>query len=353
MNKINDINVSMIKKLRCAILLLCIITFATAEGQEYSVARMMWWNVENLFDPSNDSLTADDEFTTTGTKHWTYNRFYQKKDSIYKTILYMGINRLPVAIGLCEVENDWVLRQLCLNTPLRKFNYDFVHYDSPDTRGIDVALLYKVDRFEVLYSQPIAVKDSADTTFNTRDILLVKGVIKDMDTVFLLLAHFPSKLQGDISEKRRSLAAAVMAYTLDTIVAQNTEPKIVIMGDFNDAPDAKCITEVMKILPQKDETANMINLMANYPAGEGTYKYDGFWECLDQVMISRNLYPQYSTSIEVVDGKANIYKPNFLLMPDNKYWGMKLYRTYNGPIYKGGFSDHLPVYIDIKKRKNR
>lgn len=337
----------------CVIMLVLAMPLA-ARAQEYSVARIMWWNVENFFDPSNDSLTNDDEFTPTGTKHWTYNRFYQKKDSIYKTIMYMGINRLPVTIGLCEVENDWVLRQICLNSPLRKFNYDFVHYDSPDSRGIDVALLYKVDRFEVLYSQPIEVKDSLDTAFKTRDILLVKGVIKDMDTVFMLLTHFPSQRLGDVSEKRRQQAAAVLAHTLDTIMAGYPDLKIILMGDFNDAPDAKCITEVLGISLQKDDNdSKMINLMSHYQAGEGTYKYDGFWECLDQMMISRNLLPEATASMEVVDGKANIYKPNFLLIPDNKYWGMKLYRTYNGPIYKGGFSDHLPIYIDIKKRKDR
>ena len=131
-------------RLRGVIILFLTILPIVAMGQQNNaLLRMMWWNLENFFDPSNDSLTADDDYTFEGSNHWTYKRFYQKKDNIYKAILSMGLDRLPIAIGVCEVENDWVLRQLCLNTPLRRFDYDYVHCDSPDRRGIDVALLYR------------------------------------------------------------------------------------------------------------------------------------------------------------------------------------------------------------------
>jgi endonuclease/exonuclease/phosphatase family metal-dependent hydrolase len=261
------------------------------------------------------------------------------------------LDRLPIAIGVCEVENDWVLRQLCLNTPLRRFDYDYVHCDSPDRRGIDVALLYRKSLFEVLYYESIPVLDSTDSSFKTRDILLVKGVIKDMDTVFLLMNHFPSKRLGYEAYEKRLLAATVLYNTLDTIMQRYSDSKIIVMGDFNDTPFDACMTKVLKVSPHKKdwETNTLINLMADISLEKGTYKYQAVWSCIDQILITKNLHPNYSTSIEVVNGVANIYEANFLLIPDNKFLGFKLYRTYTGPKYNGGFSDHLPIYIDIQK----
>lgn len=339
-------------RLRGVIILFLTILPIVAMGQQNNaLLRMMWWNLENFFDPSNDSLTADDDYTFEGSNHWTYKRFYQKKDNIYKAILSMGLDRLPIAIGVCEVENDWVLRQLCLNTPLRRFDYDYVHCDSPDRRGIDVALLYRKSLFEVLYYESIPVLDSTDSSFKTRDILLVKGVIKDMDTVFLLMNHFPSKRLGYEAYEKRLLAATVLSNTLDTIMQRYSDSKIIVMGDFNDTPFDACMTKVLKVSPHKKdwETNTLINLMADISLEKGTYKYQAVWSCIDQILITKNLHPNYSTSIEVVNGVANIYEANFLLIPDNKFLGFKLYRTYTGPKYNGGFSDHLPIYIDIQK----
>lgn len=339
-------------RLRGVIILFLTIFPIVAMGQQNNaLLRMMWWNLENFFDPSNDSLTADDDYTFEGSNHWTYKRFYQKKDNIYKAILSMGLDRLPIAIGVCEVENDWVLRQLCLNTPLRRFDYDYVHCDSPDRRGIDVALLYRKSLFELLYYESIPVLDSTDSSFKTRDILLVKGVIKDMDTVFLLMNHFPSKRLGYEAYEKRLLAATVLSNTLDTIMQRYSDSKIIVMGDFNDTPFDACMTKVLKVSPHKKdwETNTLINLMADISLEKGTYKYQAVWSCIDQILITKNLHPNYSTSIEVVNGVANIYEANFLLIPDNKFLGFKLYRTYTGPKYNGGFSDHLPIYIDIQK----
>ena len=339
-------------RLRGVIILFLTILPIVAMGQQNNaLLRMMWWNLENFFDPSNDSLTVDDDYTFEGSNHWTYKRFYQKKDNIYKAILSMGLDRLPIAIGVCEVENDWVLRQLCLNTPLRRFDYDYVHCDSPDRRGIDVALLYRKSLFEVLYYESIPVLDSTDSSFKTRDILLVKGVIKDMDTVFLLMNHFPSKRLGYEAYEKRLLAATMLSNTLDTIMQRYSDSKIIVMGDFNDTPFDACMTKVLKVSPHKKdwETNTLINLMADISLEKGTYKYQAVWSCIDQILITKNLHPNYSTSIEVVNGVANIYEANFLLIPDNKFLGFKLYRTYTGPKYNGGFSDHLPIYIDIQK----
>ena len=172
-----------------------------------------------------------------------------------------------------------------------------------------------------------------------------------MDTVFLLMNHFPSKRLGYESYEKRLLAAAVLSNTIDTIMQRYSDSKIIVMGDFNDTPFDDCITKVLKVSPYKKdwETNTLINLMSDIPLGEGTYKHQAAWTCVDQILVTKNLHPKYSTSIEVVNGVANIYAAKFLLIPDNKFLGMKLYRTYIGPKYQGGFSDHLPIYIDIQK----
>lgn len=316
--------------------------------------RLMWWNLENFFDPVNDSLKNDDDFTAEGVNKWGYKRFEKKKNNIYKTIISMGVDNLPVVIGVCEVENDWVLRQLCFNTPLRKFKYDFIHYDSPDNRGIDVALLYRKDYFKVLYSKPIPVKDDDDTAFCTRDILLVSGVVFEQDTLFLLLNHFPSKRGGSYAAPKRGLAAMQLEYTVDTISSNAPGRAIVVMGDFNDTPFDESVMHTLGVSPyKKDWDKNvLINLMADIPEGRGSYKYQGQWLNIDQIMISKSLHPRWATSIAVKDVDANIYSPNFLLLYDNKFGGNKLYRTYIGPKYEGGFSDHLPIYIDIERINN-
>ena len=327
----------------------------TAIGQsEYASIRLMWWNLENFFDPSDDSVRNDDDFTPKGKNHWGYKRFEKKKNNIYKTIISMGIDSLPVVVGVCEVENDWTLKQLCFNTPLYKFGYNYVHYDSPDQRGIDVALLYRKDYFKLIYSKPIPVTDDADSAFKTRDILLVSGTVFEKDTLFLLLNHFPSKRGGGYAENKRTLAATQLANVIDTIVQRHCNAGIVVMGDFNDTPFDQSIVSTLGVSPyEKDWDKNiLINLMTDISDKGGTYKYQGEWSNIDQIMISKNLHPRWATSMEVKKGRADIYSPNFLLLHDNKFGGNKLYRTYAGPKYEGGFSDHLPVYIDIDKLNN-
>lgn len=318
-------------------------------AQHKQCMRLVWWNVENFFDPSNDSLKNDDDFTFDGSYKWSYKRFDSKKNNIYKVVSSMGIDTVPIMVGLCEVENSWVLTQMCRNTPLRQYNYNFVHFDSPDKRGIDVALLYPANAFNVLYSKPIPVVDSLDASFATRDVLLVSGTVFGGDTLFLLLNHFPSKRGGAESEKRRILAAEVLKYTIDTIVQKHPDAMVVAMGDFNATPSDCCIVNTLNVSPRRKdwEQNTLINLMSDLEVGEGTYKYQGCWSVIDQIMISKNLHPLWSAKCEVEAGKANIYKPDFLLQPDKKYLGNKPIPTYSGPIYKNGYSDHLPVYIDI------
>ena len=178
-----------------------------SQSQEFSTFTAAWWNVENLFDTRDDPDTDDDEFTPEGEKHWTRRRLNDKVNGIYKTLLMMN---LPDVVGLGEVENNYVLRELCQGTPLAQVPYRYVHYDSPDRRGIDVALIYRTDRFTVTASRKVNVSDSAEGYF-TRDILIVEGVTSTGDSVCLLVNHWPSKRGGGRHATARDCTHAAVA----------------------------------------------------------------------------------------------------------------------------------------------
>ncbi|MBR5783950.1 MAG: hypothetical protein IKY43_02145 [Bacteroidales bacterium] len=344
------LHISLLKMALCVVLVLG--SFSVYSQNNNNMVRLAWWNLENFFDPSNDSLTNDDEFTPEGINHWTYTRFNNKKNNIYKTILSMGLDSLPAAMGVCEVENAWTLKQLCFNTPLAKYGYQYIHYDSPDPRGIDVALVYMPKQFSPIYSKPILVDDSSNLSFKTRDILLVCGTVLETDTLFILLAHFPSKKTGIISVSRREVAAKKLKYTIDTIAQRHPKCGIVVMGDFNDTPLDDCIVKTLGVSPSVMDSSQsgLINLMADIDSDFGTYKYQGMWYCLDQIMISSNLSMKTNSHLPLVVDGAKIHIKDFLLVKDNKFLGNKLYRTYTGVKYEGGFSDHLPIYINVTKK---
>ncbi len=342
---------------RKKIVMLCVFnTFfilqIVAQEKKTEIARIVFWNVENFFDPSNDSIKNDDDFTPNGINRWTYSRFEKKKNNIYKTLVALGGENMPVMVGLCEIENDWVLQQLCLNTPLRRFSYNLLHYESPDMRGIDVALIYRPEKFHILYSKPIAIDNPNDVTFKTRDILLVSGILFDKDTLFTLIAHFPSKRGGASSDKKRNYVASKLRNVVDTIVNRHPLSTVIVMGDFNDTPFDNCITKSLGVLPDTAnwKTNTLINTMCRIPKNTGTYKYKGDWSCIDQIMVSKNVILNPDHPISVVGATAHIFAPDFLLIPDTKFLGKKLFRTYAGMKYQGGFSDHLPIYIDIQKK---
>ena len=297
--------------------------------------RVVSWNVENYFDIYNDTLTNDDSFTPMGSHHWNSYRFASKRNALYKVIVSMAGNysNYPSIIGLCEVENAYVLRQLCFNTPLRRLNYRYIHYDSPDKRGIDCGLLYRADRFIPFYSQTIYVSDSSQD-FYTRDILLVGGIADSKDTCYFLVNHFPSKLGGVRAENNRRLVAQRLLYTMDTIQQKHPTSIIVAMGDFNATSDEPLFIDEFKFVLGVN-SQGFYDLGYDIPEGEGTYKYQSIWSCLDHIITNRKV-------------PFHIYKPEFLLLPDKTHMGYKMNRTYIYVRYQGGISDHLPIYIDLE-----
>lgn len=309
----------------------------------------MFYNVENLFDNLDDPETNDDEFLPRGERRWGKDRLTLKYKRIYQVIAAVGGQGFPAIIGLCEIENRYVLEKLLENTPLGNLGYKIVHHDSPDQRGIDVALLYRTSQFEPLWYQAIPVRSDADVDFKTRDILYVKGILH-ADTLHVLVNHWPSKYGGVVDTKPlRKLAAQKAKHITDSIASSNPKASILLMGDFNDGPTDESV-EVHLGAQHPDRISNDHNLynMA-YPLaqqGKGSNKYREKWDLIDQIIVSRALLDP-ENSLHTSPDSFNVFEAPFLLIKDENYLGDRLFRTYNGFRYAGGFSDHLPVYIEI------
>jgi hypothetical protein len=320
-------------------------------GDSAARIRIVFYNTENLFDIEDDPLTRDAEFTPEGTKGWNNYRLYRKLNGIARVITGAGGWTLPALVGLCEVENRRVLDWLVFKTPLSSFDYSFIHYDSPDARGVDVALLYRRSVFTALSSRSIRICFPFDTAASTRDILYIKGTVFGGDTLHLLVNHWPSRAGGTgESRKKRTHVAAVVRSLLDTLVASNPAARIILMGDFNEEPFGDILTCVLKA---KTDTLglrynDLYNTMARLKKGGrlGTCKYRGKWSVFDQFIVSASLLNSRE-GWHVVQAEGFVFAPDYLLEEDSKNFGKKPFRTYQGPLYLGGFSDHLPVFLDL------
>ncbi|MBQ0122461.1 MAG: endonuclease [Bacteroidales bacterium] len=285
---------------------------------------IMFWNVENYFDTYDDPLTEDDEFTPAGTYHWNRSLFQKKRDGIAKTIIAASdrYGELPLIVGMAEVENRYTVRQLTQHSPLSAYNYNYVHRNSPDGRGIDVALLYDADRFHILKVDSLRVKG-----FRTRDILYVVGVTRDKakDTLHIFVNHWPSKRSGDESTLRRAKVARLLDSCADSILTKNPQARIIAMGDFN---DDRADTTVRALFHKKARN------------GKGSYKYKGRWETIDHFFVSQKVNRL---------SRMYVFDAPFLLEEDKTYLGKKPYRTFVGPKHNGGLSDHLPIILQFVK----
>jgi hypothetical protein len=313
--------------------------------------RIVFWNVENLYDPYDDSTTLDDEFTAAGARHWSYSKFRTKLNHLSKVLLAIGNWEPPPIVGLCEVENRYVLNKLIYDSPLKKFRYRVVHHDSPDRRGVDVAMLYRPDRFRLIGAQARSIRFPFDTTAETREILMVKGVVNSTDTLILFVNHWPSRRGGELASRpRRNWVAGILRAMTDSLLGSNPSSAIVIMGDFNDEPvDLSLTTHLKARLDTINlQPTDLVNLMAPKYRREGTHKYHDAWGILDQFIVSAAL-ARGKPGLAASYGDAHIYRGNFLLTGDAAYLGEKPVRTFNGPKYLGGFSDHLPVYLDLRR----
>ena len=279
---------------------------------------LMFWNVENFFSWKAEAMKG---------KYWTRKRFLRECQAISKAVLWMSDERgaPPDLIGLAEVENRKVLELLLKETPLRRLGYGIVHYESPDPRGIDVALLFRKERLKLLYSKPLRIEGVV-----TRDILLTGFERAGGDSLAVLVNHHPSKY-GENSAWRREAAMARLGEATDSLLAAG-QGNIVAMGDFNDTPESTA-----------GYSGKMRNLAAS-PArkGLGTIKYEGKWEMIDMFFISPALARRNP------DAEMRIERIPFLMVKDGPRFGEKPLRTYSGPRYIGGVSDHCPITLVIR-----
>ena len=320
-------------------------------AQESNHMRIAFWNFENFFDPFVDSTKTYNEFTPDGIQHWTTSRFYKKRNNMYKSILAMSENNPIAVLGICEVENEYVLTMLFAKTPLQKHNYRFVHYESPDRRGIDCAIVYSKDKVKLLESKQIPLKNPNDSTYRSRDVIYAKFSDYHNDTIHVFVNHWPSRYGGEMETiPFRAMAANNVLRQVDSIVTNSTTmPKIFIMGDLNDCPTDPSVENVLNAKPLGSNTF-LVNLITNPNelGFDGTIKHNAEWNIFDQIIVSEPVV--YDTiGLHYKMNSARIFAPEFMLLDDETYGGKKIFRTYIGPKYFGGFSDHLPVYIDLER----
>lgn len=329
--------------------------FLLSQGTDrYSIRTIAFYNVENLFDTINDSLYFDDEMTPEGNYNWTLKRYEKKINNIASVISKIGqdiTKTAPDIVGVCEVENYKVLKDLVAHSSLNSYGYSIIHFDSPDERGIDVALLYKRAQFI-----PIAFKSHRLLLFNdseqrdyTRDQLVVYGLL-DGEEFYFLINHWPSRSGGEArSRPYRHTAARLNRRIIDSIVELNMDAKIISMGDLNDNPTDKSIKNKLTISElENSKGITFYNPMEKmYQKGEGSLAYRDQWNLFDQMLFSKNLISKNRDSYTL--WKAGIYHPVFLMTKEGNYRGYPL-RTYAGGRYIGGYSDHFPVYAFLIKK---
>ena len=313
--------------------------------------RIMFYNCENLFDIFDDSLTRDDDFTPEGGKHWTWKKYQKKIMNISKVITAVGGWEPPAIVGVCEIENRHVLEGIVFFTPLKKHKYQIIHKESPDRRGIDVGLLYLENKFTPIKYEAIQINFPDNPDSKTRDVLYVCGTTKSDDTLHIYINHWPSRWGGQMeTEHKRMYLASVVKKHTDSIFNTNPNANIIVMGDLNDFPTDKSLMETLEAQTQFDDYQNnkLYNLAWYLQEEKGKYshRFHGEGGVLDQIIVSGALLSG-KNSIYTTKDNCFVYEADFLLEEDEQYLGKKPFRTYIGFTFHDGFSDHLPVYIDL------
>ena len=288
---------------------------------------IVFWNLENFYDYYDRNLNdSDKEFSSMGEKRWTKKKFYRKCEAISKSIFWIASQegRLPAIFAFAEVENRYVLRQLLSSTLLGKAGYEIIHYDSPDPRGIDVGLVYLKDSITCVSSRPIRIRD-----LSTRDILLAQFITPEGDSLAVFVNHHPSKLGGKSSDVKRSTVVSQLAASADSLFSEGWTCQVAI-GDFNDTPDNGIYDTLSPILYNIS--------LGLHREGRGSIRFNGEWELIDQAWVSNPLAGY---------AEMKIFELPFLMEKDRANSGLKPLRTYSGPRYLGGVSDHCPIGLEI------
>ncbi len=307
-----------------------------------------FYNVENLFDTIDDPEIIDEEYLPSAEKEWNSVRYNHKLQNLSKVISSENKKQLPLFIGLCEIENETVLRDLINQPNLKKGDYEYIHYDSPDQRGIDVGLIYQKKYAVVKNSKKISV--SLPEGKPTRDILMVELVLYNNESIYVFVNHWPSRRGGEQeSEINRITAAKTLKKEVDSILEKNSSANIIIMGDFNDSPFNNSILSYLKADTTVSEN-QLFNVSYSLAKNKvGTHNYQGEWAMLDQIIISQNMLSNNS-KLRLKEPQVHILNYEWMMYEHPKYKDLRPNRTYSGNTYHGGYSDHLPVFIKLTNK---
>lgn len=321
--------------LLCLFLMLCPSVLSGQGGQ--SELCFLWYNVENLYHPGNDTLPLDDEFTPEGPRHWTLAKYHKKLTALAKVILASGRWEPPELVGLCEVEGASVLDDLVSHPILKPYHYAYLHQDSPDHRALDLACLYRPEKVGILGWSALP---SRVLSGETRDMVHVCLAFAKKDTLDLFLVHLVSKYRGaGLSAESRRKQVAHLVHCMDSVQALHSSKMILAAGDFNDGPESYSL-EPLRLFRLGRDSLRWVPPEQSYSL-EGTYKYRGRWSHLDQIHWCGS------------EGRYNVSSSVLVIPPlisrDEDFGGIKPRRTYQGYTYAGGLSDHLPVVLHLRR----
>lgn len=343
------------KKSISLILSLFLVTLAFTQQKQYKIVAFGFYNLENFYDTINQPNVDDEEFTPEGKNHYTGKIFWDKVDHLAEVVSQIGTEQTPDGLaffGVAEIENRTVLETLAKHPKLVARNYQVVHYDGPDYRGVDCGFMYNPKYFNVLDSRSLRVnlKEVNSDGRPTRDILYVKGLLNGSDTVHVFVNHWPSRRGGEeLTAPYRKFAAGVSKKFIDSLMAINPNTKVINMGDLNDNPTDPSMTKVLNCVDKKEKCKDggLFNPWVDfYKKGIGTLGYNDAWSLFDQIVVSCGWLNNNQ------DGyfyhKAHIFKKEFMVQKTGKYKGYPK-RTWDFNLYNAGYSDHFPTYITILK----
>ncbi|MGO1584621.1 endonuclease/exonuclease/phosphatase family protein [Mesonia sp.] len=330
---------------------------SSKEEKNFKVNTIAFYNLENLFDAENDKTIKDEYSPIMEMSEGLREGVYQKKlKNMAYVIPQIGADvskNAPVVVGVCEVENRKVLEDLANQKDMLPYNYGIIHKDSPDMRGIDVALLYQKELFKPTHTNShkllMYYSDNPEKRVLTRDQLVVSGKL-DGDMIHFIVNHWPSRSGGEAKSRfKREKAAALNKKIIDSLQAIDPYAKIITMGDFNDGPYNTSVKEVLgaKAEMEEVELKGLYNPMENMQKkGIGTIAYRDSWDLFDQMIMTKPLIEKDYSSYRFY--KAGVFNPQFLSTPRGKYKGYP-YRSFSDGGFSGGYSDHFPVYVHLIK----
>ncbi len=332
------------------IISLLFITHLSAQPKGKPDLKLVFYNVENFYDWENDPKTNDEEFLPESQRRWTKHRFEDKAMKLFKVFTAVGESEFPDIIGMAEVENLFVLKYLVNQTPMQKVSLGIVHRESADPRGIDACMLYRTDKLTLINSEFISLRQKNGQIQQTRDIVYASFRTRQKDVLHVFVNHWPSRRGGELeTQQKRNNSAYVLRQKIDSILKTDPNARIIITGDFNDEPFNASITKTLKALTPEGSVpvSGIYNLSGKFVKtfGTGTLKFKGNWSVFDQIIVSGALLG--NQGLTSCTSCAGVFNKQFLLNEDKTHMGFTPWRTYNGLNFSGGYSDHLPVYLNM------